>query len=75
MSFDPEQYRERISLLTLAIGSNLYSARKVIDGSTRDARHAGAEHAIADTLTSMTTTPVQAMGSRGDVPKRRVLIP
>jgi hypothetical protein len=34
----------------------------VIDGSTRAARHAGAQHAIADTPASIMTTAIQATG-------------
>ena len=34
-----------------------YSARKVIDGSTWAARHAGTPHAIADTPASSAITP------------------
>jgi hypothetical protein len=34
-----------------------YSERRVTDGSTRAARHAGSQHAIADTPSSNATTP------------------
>jgi molybdopterin synthase sulfur carrier subunit len=35
----------------------VYSARKVIAGSTRDARHAGTQHASVDTTSSSAITP------------------
>ena len=37
-------------------GNAFYSERRVTDGSIRAARHAGSQHAIADTAASTTTT-------------------
>src|ERR1700716_2180374 len=45
-----------------------YSARSVIAGSTRAARHAGTEQAIADTAASSPTTPTYVVGSGADTP-------
>lgn len=49
-----------------------YSDLKVIDGSTRAARHAGIQHAIPDTPSSSATTPRYVIGSSRDTPNSSV---
>ncbi|HCT59379.1 MAG TPA: hypothetical protein DGA22_00690 [Acidobacterium sp.] len=46
-----------------------HSERSVIDGSTRAARHAGTQQAMAATIISSAVVPAHARGSKGEVPK------
>ena len=56
------------------ISSISQSARKAINGSMHDARHAGTQHGKTDTPASIRMTPAEAIGSRGDGQNRSVVI-
>src|SRR5215210_3694516 len=67
-----DYFRQITSALGLRGGPPGYSARNVIDGSTRAARHAGTQQATAETPSSSMVTPRYVTGSTWETSKSSV---